>query len=61
MNLKLGPELQKYMEETASYRRFLSPCEELVEVNEKICHLCPAVEIEDKDERKDLKKITAIL
>jgi hypothetical protein len=55
-NLKLGPELQKYMEETANYRRFLRLCEELIEVNEKICHLRPVVEIEDKDEREELKK-----
>lgn len=55
-NLKLGPEVQKYMKEIASYRRFLSLCEELVEVNEKICNLRPVVEIEEKDEREELKK-----
>lgn len=55
-SLRLGPELQKYMEETVKYREFLRLCGELVELNEKICNLRPAVEIEDKDEREALKK-----
>jgi hypothetical protein len=29
-NLKLGPELQKYMDETANYRNFLRLCGDLV-------------------------------
>jgi hypothetical protein len=55
-SLRLGPELQKYMEETVKYRDFLRLCGELVELNEKICNLRPAPEIEDKDEREALKK-----
>ncbi len=55
-SLRLGPELQKYMEETVKYRKFLRLCGELVELNEKICNLRPAPEIEDKDEREALKK-----
>jgi len=55
-SLRLGPELQKYIEETVKYREFLRLCGELVELNEKICNLRPAPEIEDKDEREALKK-----
>jgi hypothetical protein len=55
-SLRLGLELQKYMEETAKYREFLRLCEELVQLNEKISNLRPVVEIEDKHEREALKK-----
>lgn len=55
-NLKLGPELQKYMEEIANYRHFLMLYEELVQLNEKICEVRPISEVEDKDEREELKK-----
>ena len=55
-SLRLGPELQKYMEETVKYREFLRLCGELVQLNEKICNLRPAPEIKDKDEREALKK-----
>jgi hypothetical protein len=55
-NLKLGPELGKYMEETANYRNFLRLCEELVELSEKICDLRPVAEIEDRNEQEELKK-----
>jgi hypothetical protein len=55
-SLRLGSELQKYMEETARYREFLRLCGELVQLNEKICNLRPVVEIEDKNEREVLKK-----
>ncbi len=36
-NLELGPEHKKYMEEIANYRSFLRLCEEIVQLNEKIC------------------------
>jgi len=55
-NLKLGPELRKYMEETANYRNFLKLCEELVELSEKVCDLRPVAEIEDKNGQEELKK-----
>ena len=55
-SLRLGPELQKYMEETARYREFLRLCGELVQLNEKISDLRPVVEIEDKNGREALKK-----
>jgi hypothetical protein len=55
-SLRSGPELQKYMQETARYREFLKLCEELVQLNERISDLRPIVEIEDKNEREALKK-----
>ena len=55
-NLKLGTELKKCMEEIANYKRFLKICDELVQVNEKICDLRPTPEIEDENEAEELKK-----
>jgi hypothetical protein len=55
-SLRLGAELQKYMEETSRYREFLRLCGELVQLNEKISDLRPVVEVEDKNEREALKK-----
>ena len=55
-NLKLGPELQKYIEEIDNYKVFLKLCSELVQVNEKICDLRSIPEIEDKNEAEELKK-----
>jgi hypothetical protein len=55
-NLGLGPELQKYMEEIANYRSFLRLCDEMVQLNERICDLRPVTELEDKNELEELKK-----
>lgn len=55
-NLKIGPELQKYMEEIANYKSFLKLYDELVRVNEKVCDLRPIPKIEDKNEADELKK-----
>jgi hypothetical protein len=55
-NLKLGPELEKYIQETANYKEFLKLSKELIEVNEKICELRPVREIEDRPELEALKK-----
>ena len=55
-NLKLGPELKKYMEEIANYQHFLRLCDEIVQLNEKVCDLRPVLEIEDKNEADELKK-----
>jgi hypothetical protein len=55
-SVRLGPELQKYMQETGRYREFLRLCEELVQLNERISDLRPVVEIGDKNEREALKK-----
>ena len=55
-NLKVGPELKKYLDETNNYRKFLKICGELVEVNERICDLRPVPEIKDDQELDQLKK-----
>jgi len=55
-NLRLGPELKKYMEDTKSYRRYLKLYNEIVLLNEKICDLRPVPETEDKDDAEVLKK-----
>ena len=55
-SVKVGPELQKYLDETANYRRFLKLCDEIVEVNERICKLRPVPEIKDDKELTELKK-----
>jgi hypothetical protein len=55
-SLRLGPELQKYMNETENYRRFIAFCDQVLEVNERICDLRGAVAIDDEDEAEALKK-----
>ena len=55
-NLKLGPELEKYIQETDNYKEFLKLSKELVEVNEKVCELRPVREIGDRTELEALKK-----
>jgi hypothetical protein len=48
--------LQKYVGETANYRRFVELCHELVEVNEKVCDSRPIPAVEGKEEQEELKK-----
>ena len=55
-SLKLGPEMEKYLEEIANHQRFLKLCEEIVELNEKICDVRPVRVIEDETGLADLKK-----
>lgn len=55
-SLKLGPELQKVLSETDTYRVFLELCEELVKTNEKICQLRGVPEITNENEADALKK-----
>ena len=55
-NLKLGPELKKYMEEISNYRSFLKICDEIVQLNEKVCDLRAIPVVEDKNEEEELKK-----
>jgi hypothetical protein len=55
-NLRLGPELEKARRDVENHRVFLQLCRELVEVNEKICRLRPAVQIQDERELEALKK-----
>jgi len=40
-NLKVGPELQKYKQETDNYRLFMQIQNEIIDCNEKICQLRP--------------------
>ncbi len=54
--LKLGSEMQKYVEEIANHRKFVELCEELVLVNERICDLRPVPEVKDEKELAELKK-----
>jgi hypothetical protein len=55
-NLKLGPEMQKYIEETVRHRRFVELSEEIVQINERICNLRPVPEVKDDKELAELKK-----
>jgi Family of unknown function (DUF6788) len=55
-SLKLGPEMQKYLDEIANHQRFLKLCEEIVLVNERICEIRPVAEISDDNELAALKK-----
>ena len=55
-SLKLGPEMQKYLDEIASHRRFVELCEEIVVINERICELRPIPEVKDDKELSELKK-----
>jgi len=55
-NLKMGPELQKYIAETDNYRIYLDLCDEIVRTNEKLCDLRVVPEIADGNEAERLKK-----
>jgi hypothetical protein len=55
-SVKLGPQMQKYLQEIANRDRFLKLCEEIVEVNEGICELRPIPQVKDEKELTELKK-----
>jgi len=55
-SVKLGPEMQKYLDEIASHRRFVELCEEIVVINERICDLRPIPEVKDDQDLSELKK-----
>jgi hypothetical protein len=55
-NVRLGPEMQKYLDEIENHRRFVKLCEETVTINEQICDLRPVPEVKDEKELADLKK-----
>lgn len=55
-NVKLGPEMQKYLDEIENNRRFLKICEEIVVTNERICDLRSVPEVTDDKELAELKK-----
>jgi hypothetical protein len=45
-------ELRKAQREVAAFHRFRQLCQELLEVNEKICHLRPLTEVPSPEEKK---------
>jgi uncharacterized protein YdcH (DUF465 family) len=55
-SVKLGPEMEKYLDEIANHDRFLKLCDEIVEVNERICDLRPVSQVKDEKELTELKK-----
>jgi DNA-binding Lrp family transcriptional regulator len=55
-DIKLGPEVKKYIEETKNYRTFVKLCDEIIQVNERIADLRPATEVKDASELDRLKK-----
>ena len=55
-NLRMGTELEKVRKELENHTIFLRLCQELVEVNEKICHLRPVQGVKDEKELEALKK-----
>jgi hypothetical protein len=55
-NLHMGAQLEKVRKELENHSIFLRLCQQLVEVNEKICHLRPVQEVKDEKELEALKK-----
>ncbi len=55
-NLRLGPEVEKYIHETNEYKKFIKICEELVEVNEQLCDVRPIEQPGSQEELEALKK-----
>jgi len=47
-NLHLGPEVEKYVEETERDHKFIELLEKFVEINEKICNMTPIREVREK-------------
>jgi hypothetical protein len=56
-NLKIGPQLQKFKEETDNYRKFMEFYQDIILVNEKICDLRPLRDINDKEAEALKKKL----
>ena len=55
-SLPLGPELEKVEKEVERYRHFVRLCQQLIEVNDKICQLRPVRTIAEEDALEQLKK-----
>ena len=55
-NLKPGPEMEKYRQETDAHRRFVQLCSEIVGINEQICALRPIPVVTEADALAELKK-----
>ena len=62
-NLSMGSELEKYTTETDNYRKFMQICEEIIQVNEKICGARPISDVHDDEllmfKKKLLKRFKA--
>jgi len=54
--LKVGPELQKYMEENDTYRTFQRLCGEIIATSEKLSDLIPTPEAGSDAEMEAFKK-----
>ena len=55
-NLKLGTEMEKYLEEVSNYKQFLKISDEIIAVNEAICAIRPARILEEGNSLEALKK-----
>ena len=55
-SLRIGPELQKYMEEIDNHNKFEHLRKEIIATNELLCNIRPVKEISDISEMEDLKK-----
>jgi hypothetical protein len=55
-SIRVGPELQKYMQEIDNHNKFEQLRKEIIETNEKICDMRPVKEISDISEMEALKK-----
>jgi len=55
-NLKPGPEMEKYRQETDAHRQFVRLCSEIVILNEQICALRPIPLVTEADDLIELKK-----
>ena len=55
-NLRMGAELEKVRQELENHHMFLRLCQQLVEVNEKLCRLRPVQVVKDEKELEALKK-----
>lgn len=55
-SIRVGPELQKYMQEIDNYNTFEYLRKEIIETNEMICDMRPVKEISDISEMEALKK-----
>jgi len=56
-SIKLGPEMQKYQEEIARYQSFLKLCDDILQINERICDARPVAEMPDKELAQLKKKL----
>ena len=58
-NLRLGPEVEKCLDETERYHAFQHLCEELLVVNEQLCDMSPVRVLSPEESLEALKKKTS--